>query len=181
MSEPRTIQLAFPGQILPSDSLEAYYSFDDGTATDQSGNGRNGTVEGATYTRAGESRGCLSFDGVDDYVSFPRITLSRTGSAISFRVNVRDFTDPVDGVDGVTLFRDSSLAYHKFIALFADRVEIETNTNQPRYRFYRTFNEDDTYHIVITLSDDEASVYVNGGIVGSPQTLNDDIDIDRIG
>ncbi|MFW5836178.1 MAG: hypothetical protein ACOCVK_02100, partial [bacterium] len=71
MSEPRTIQLAFPGQILPSDSLEAYYSFDDGTATDQSGNGRNGTVEGATYTRAEKSRGCLSFDGVDDEGSVP--------------------------------------------------------------------------------------------------------------
>jgi hypothetical protein len=40
------------------------------SATDSSGNGRHGTVAGATWT-TGRSGGALRFDGVDDYVALP--------------------------------------------------------------------------------------------------------------
>jgi len=51
-----------------NDGLMAYWSFDDGTATDLSGNGYNGTIYGATPV-AGVKGGALSFDGVNDYVN----------------------------------------------------------------------------------------------------------------
>ena len=51
-----------------SSNLILHYTFDGGTASDSSGNGRNGTVEGATAT-TGKIGGALSFDGVDDFVS----------------------------------------------------------------------------------------------------------------
>ena len=67
------------------DGLVAYYSFD-GNADDQSGNGYDGTVYGATLTtdRFGASGNAYSFDGIDDYISvdytaafqLPVITLS---------------------------------------------------------------------------------------------------------
>jgi hypothetical protein len=67
------------------DGLVAYYSFD-GNANDQSGNGYDGTVYGATLTtdRFGASGNAYSFDGIDDYISvdytaafqLPVITLS---------------------------------------------------------------------------------------------------------
>lgn len=68
-----------------TDGLVAYYSFD-GNANDQSGNGHDGTVYGATPTtdRFGAPNSAYSFDGLDDYISvdyaaafqLPAITLS---------------------------------------------------------------------------------------------------------
>lgn len=68
-----------------TDGLVAYYSFD-GNANDQSGNGHDGTVNGATLTtdRFGAPGSAYSFDGIDDYISvdyaaafqLPVITLS---------------------------------------------------------------------------------------------------------
>jgi len=49
--------------------LIAHYTFS-GDATDQSGNGNDGTVNGATLTtdRFGNANSAYSFDGVDDYI-----------------------------------------------------------------------------------------------------------------
>jgi hypothetical protein len=54
--------------------LVSYWSFDDGSgsiASDSSGNGNIATlVNGPSWVTAGEIAGALSFDGVDDYVTF---------------------------------------------------------------------------------------------------------------
>ncbi|MCK4625156.1 MAG: VCBS repeat-containing protein [Phycisphaerae bacterium] len=50
--------------------LVAYWSFDDGTAEDQSGFGNHGTIFGATPV-VGVSGQALYFDGVDDFVEVP--------------------------------------------------------------------------------------------------------------
>jgi len=47
---------------IPTDGLVAYYSFDDGTATDNSGNGFDGTINGATVTDGVSSTSALHFD-----------------------------------------------------------------------------------------------------------------------
>jgi hypothetical protein len=55
--------------IPPNDGLVAYYPFN-GNANDESGNGNDGTVNGATLTtdRLGNANSAYSFDGVDDYI-----------------------------------------------------------------------------------------------------------------
>ncbi len=58
--------------INPSESLVAYYSFDDGTARDDSGNGYNGIIYGATSTDGVRGKS-LFFDGKNDYISLPFI------------------------------------------------------------------------------------------------------------
>jgi len=52
-----------------TDGLVAYYPFN-GNANDESGNGNNGTVYGATLSndRFGNIDSAYSFDGVDDYI-----------------------------------------------------------------------------------------------------------------
>ena len=62
------------GPKIPEDTftrgLVAYWSFDEGTgniAYDISGNGNNGTIYGAKWTK-GKYGSALQFDGVDDYV-----------------------------------------------------------------------------------------------------------------
>ena len=56
-----------------NDSLIFYYSFNDGTATDQSGNGLDGTVVGPSQdTDAwGNPNQAFRFDGIDDFVELP--------------------------------------------------------------------------------------------------------------
>lgn len=54
---------------LPTEGLVAYYPFN-GNANDESGNGHNGTVNGATLTsdRSGNTNSAYSFDGINDYI-----------------------------------------------------------------------------------------------------------------
>lgn len=54
---------------IPMEGLVAYYPFN-GNANDESGNGNNGTVYGATPTtdRLGNENNAYSFDGVDDFI-----------------------------------------------------------------------------------------------------------------
>jgi len=66
--------------------LVGYWNFDDGTANDQSGNGNHGTIHG---------NGCLSLDGVDDYVECSN-NLSLNFDTGSFTLQCwfkTDFTD----------------------------------------------------------------------------------------
>ena len=54
--------------------LVAAYSFDEGTGTtvtDGSGNGNDGTINGATWTSAGQSGNALSFSGTRSRVTIP--------------------------------------------------------------------------------------------------------------
>ena len=63
--------LWLPPRYCHIEGLVAYYSFDDGTASDASGNGFHGTVNGAAYTTGLDGNGALYFDGGSDYVEFP--------------------------------------------------------------------------------------------------------------
>jgi hypothetical protein len=60
------------GKATLTEGLVGYWSFDDwaNAGRDDSGNGHDGTVYGATWA-AGKFGGALSFDGADDYVSVP--------------------------------------------------------------------------------------------------------------
>jgi hypothetical protein len=61
------------GQVpnyVPTNGLVGFWPFN-GNANDESGNGNNGTVNGATLTtdRFGVANRAYSFDGVDDFIS----------------------------------------------------------------------------------------------------------------
>ena len=60
------------GRATLTEGLVGYWSFDDwaNPARDDSGNGHDGTVHGATWT-TGKFGGALSFDGMRDYVTVP--------------------------------------------------------------------------------------------------------------
>jgi hypothetical protein len=54
---------------VPTNGLVGWWPFN-GNANDESGNGNNGTVNGATLTtdRNGVANSAYSFDGVNDYI-----------------------------------------------------------------------------------------------------------------
>ena len=62
-------------------ALLAYYSFNDGTATESIDSSLDGTVTGAGTTTGPSGSGALSLDGVDDYVEFPTALTANIGSS----------------------------------------------------------------------------------------------------
>jgi hypothetical protein len=69
---------------VPADGLVGYWGFD-GNANDESGNGNNGTVNGAILTtdRFGNTDSAYSFDGVDDNINFHGINVNVNDNAIN--------------------------------------------------------------------------------------------------
>jgi len=75
---------------------QVYYAFDEGagsTATDSSGNGRNGTINGATWT-TGKFGGALNFNGTSNYVSTPSLNYDEISVSAWFYRNSVDTVDP---------------------------------------------------------------------------------------
>lgn len=75
------------GETGPTDGLVFHYPFN-GNANDESGNGNNGTVNGATLAqdRFGNGNSAYSFDGVNDYIAINDNQVGNLGSfaTISF-------------------------------------------------------------------------------------------------
>ncbi|MFN3533276.1 MAG: SBBP repeat-containing protein, partial [Candidatus Brocadia sp.] len=72
--------------------LQAHYAFDEGSGTitvDSFGNGNDGTIHGAAWT-TGKSGGGLYFDGIDDYVTIPRMNNDEVSIAAWFYKNAYD-------------------------------------------------------------------------------------------
>ena len=80
------------------EGLVAYWSFDDGTAHDDSGHGHDGVIHGAAVV-LGVSGNALSFDGIDDYVEIPGT------SAFQFANQSLTFCTWVTIVDNQDLYR----------------------------------------------------------------------------
>ncbi|MBU3680375.1 MAG: T9SS type A sorting domain-containing protein [Flavobacterium sp.] len=93
-----SIQAQVPSYV-PTNGLVAYWPFN-GNANDESGNGNNGTVNGATLTtdRFGNSNNAYSFDGINDYIATNFVpNNSNQSRTISVWFNENGLTLPNDG------------------------------------------------------------------------------------
>ena len=105
-----TISLALLPQAwaVPNEGLVAYYPFN-GNANDESGNGNDGVVIGATLTedRFGNTNSAYNFDGYDDYIeassfnalTFDEITVSVWVKPVPGGINNHRIVTLDDGVD----------------------------------------------------------------------------------
>ena len=79
--------------MLWSPNTQLHYPFQN-TATDYSGNARNGTVNGSgVYATKPNGGRCLYFDGVGDYVATPSFGLSGTVVVFAADVRCKKYTD----------------------------------------------------------------------------------------
>lgn len=87
---------------VPSNGLVGWWPFN-GNANDESGNGNNGTVNGATLTtdRFGVAAEAYNFDGVDDYIDIGNNNnLNSNIISISVWYNALDYGSAAQGYQG---------------------------------------------------------------------------------
>jgi hypothetical protein len=78
-----------------TDGLVAYYSFNDGTAKDESGKGNHGKFLGAPKSVAGKKGNCLDFNGKTDGIDIADSESMQLADALTVAawINIRKLTD----------------------------------------------------------------------------------------
>jgi hypothetical protein len=110
-----SIMLMFPPRASSAVSGPVgYWKFDEGfgaTASDNSGNGNTGTLNGPTWVE-GVSGSALSFDGVDDYVSVPTSSsIAVQGTQVSLECWIKPATNLDSSLSHVVCIIDKGDEY----------------------------------------------------------------------
>jgi hypothetical protein len=157
--------------------LVASYAFD-GDASDESGNGYDGTVTGATLTtnRFGDVDGAYYFDGIDDRIDLPSETLNfeRT-NAFSQSLWIKTSDDDAGNIILAKMASDSS--YRGWCLAMKNGLLstylINNGTTQNRLRVDGTtlINDDQWHHLVVTYDGSSmasgVAVYIDGSLENS--------------
>ncbi len=103
-----TITSAQAPSYVPTSGLVGYWSFN-GNANDESGNGNNGIVYGATLTsdKSGKTNAAYFFDGLNDRIEFSDRNFSNVKFSISIWVNSQSSSSNGGAVIGKTNWSDA--------------------------------------------------------------------------
>jgi hypothetical protein len=157
------------------------------TWTDLSGRGNNGTLVGGVSYNA-DNLGSLVFDGVDEYVQLPLITLLRASSTISAWINIDDFTTGKNS-KGRTFIRRTGFDFNNLFAFYNGGYSFETNTNSNPHEISgrqngnissSTISAGSWFHFSLVFDSNIFYGYVNGVQTGSA-AIADNLTFDRIG
>jgi hypothetical protein len=164
-----------PPSYVPTDGLVGWWPFN-GNANDESGNGNNGTVIGATLTedRFGNANAAYGFDGIDDLIEI--------GSAVG-DFGISDFTiscwvhDTSESNSGVLVAKRGAFGWGNFYELSWDNapvMEICQENSPTNYNYY--INEgsflNSWNHVVMVRSGQEVRLYLNCELIVAVPTAN---------
>ncbi|MBX2985484.1 MAG: DNRLRE domain-containing protein [Bacteroidia bacterium] len=154
-----------------SDSLSAHYPFN-GNANDESGNGNDGTVNGATLVadRFGNPNSAYSFNGIDNLIEIANSILPNTPTSYSISVWINPFTSTDGSIIGDR--SSSSWDYKYFMNTNPLRLSTSSNINtcvNSTFFDSQTVNLNTWQHLTVTLntSDNTIKSYINGSLVDS--------------
>jgi hypothetical protein len=165
-----TILIILPRAKAAGVAPVGYWKFDEGTgntAHDSSGNGNDGTVNGASWT-AGISNGALQFDGISNYVGIQSSSsLTLSGNQVSLELWIKP-----------TVTLNSGLASRINIMDKGDGYGFQMEANDARINFFVNIGHADQwlssetsnwkagtwYHIAGTYDGTNESIYVNGAL-----------------
>jgi hypothetical protein len=158
--------------------LVAWYPFN-GNAKDESGNGNDGTVNGATLTtdRYGASDKAYSFDGVNDNILVAHSTLPKGDNTISYSAWI-NVNAPLN-IYGSVIDAGKPGIRSKRIALHVELDSLIKFTGQNNdYRFDQApIKSNRWYHVFIQKINRNVSLYLNGTFIYTA-TLSEDITLD---
>ncbi|MFN5621405.1 MAG: LamG-like jellyroll fold domain-containing protein [Flavobacteriales bacterium] len=130
-----TLHAQVPAYV-PTDGLVGWWPFN-GNANDESGNGNDGVVNGATLTedRFGNAASAYSFDGVDDFIEY-----SESINNLNFPITIAAFLQiPIQDVNGsvydfMVFSSDESPSSYSGIwfAASENTIELSFGGNGPR-------------------------------------------------
>ena len=157
-----TASMAQVPNYVPSNGLVGWWPFN-GNANDESGNGNNGTVNGATLTadRFGISNMAYSFDGINDYIS--TIRSGYTTFSISLWCKLPSPAMPINPlVDGFDSYYDIYFTQSKLY--YATFTSLNQYTN---IDCIVTPSIGQWQHLVFVYSNNSISVYSNSSLAGT--------------
>ncbi|MBI4648712.1 MAG: VCBS repeat-containing protein, partial [Bacteroidia bacterium] len=167
--------------------LVAYYPFN-GNANDESGNGNDGTVNGATLTtdRFGNANSAYSFDGGSDYITIPDTTILNITGNITIEswiyqtefTGVQSYSIVCKGetsVDRIYYLYTNASTNHAYLIL-ENTVDTEYSVESVNQVPLNTWT-----HLVGVLENGIMKIYINGvlentnNFSGSLKTNNTDL------
>jgi hypothetical protein len=187
-----TMSFAQVPNYVPANGLVGWWPFN-GNANDESGNGNNGTVNGAILTadRNGVANQAYSFDGIDDFISILRNYQGSFTTSIWFNSNGNSQYKPlIDAFDVNWEIQiiNSFLAYVSFdnssnIQVFNSSILITNNNwnnlictfNSNLLNFYLNGNQIDQF-TVNTLPINSGNYFLGASLTGSAQYFEGKLD-----
>ena len=154
---------------VPSDSLLAWWGFN-GNAIDQSGNGYDGTINGATLTndRFGNNNSAFEFDGIDDDISTSNLAALNNCQKFTYSVWLKR---AASCEQYARIMGQSSFSGQQS---FSTRIQFSGSTLQPSirngantYASGGSVSNDIWYHLVLTYdgegltNSDKVKLFVN--------------------
>jgi hypothetical protein len=160
---------------VPTNGLVGWWPFN-GNANDESGNGNNGSVNGASLTndRFGNGNAAYNYNGIDNFISLPLINLSSYSSfSVSVWVNVMSFQTAYtnhhiirqhNGIGGL----DWLLSFQNNGNIISFGLGIQS---QPYTELDLTINPTDFisswHNIIVTYDGTIKSTFIDGVLLGS--------------
>jgi hypothetical protein len=151
---------------VPTNGLVGWWPFN-GNANDESGNGNNGTVNGATLTtdRFGNVGKAYSFDGVNDYILTTRTSQSSFSISLWFLTNQNNlFTPFIDAYNSnfELYLKNLKPNFTKWITAPGNYQEYTSNTSA---------NLNQWNHLVCTYSNGNIKLFLNNVLISSFQNV----------
>ena len=177
-----TIFAQVPSYV-PTNGLVGYWPFN-GNANDESGNGNNGVVNGATLAadRMGNDNSAYNLDGVNDYITIPDSPSLRLSNAtISSWISYTSASKMMLMVKHNLLDAyNSNYAFeiNEYTALKGPRVlGMYDNGNCNSYNWTNYHSNTDIgdnqwHHLVGTFGNDFLKIYIDGNFIGQIATPN---------
>ncbi len=157
---------------VPADALVGYWPFN-GNANDESGNGHNGEVHGATLTtdRFGNENSAYSFDGVDNYIQVPDSFLISNNFTISFWAQ----PEKVSGLNNVLCDGSSFYGGNDFLIGFeGNSIRLRADKQAPLNYEYTSPTElqnlsilDKWVNVVWVMKPDYSKIFLNGNEIST--------------
>ncbi len=158
-----------------SNGLVAFYPFN-GNANDESGNGNNGTVYGATLAadRFGNPNSSYSFDGIDDYINIGSdASLNRANT--DFSINVWCNINTLGSWFGTILTNRNPNYQGSLFGTHLNGLGLTSGDPNNAYTNNLTLNTANWYNICVTHTDslDLTNFYIDGVLVYSTNSFGD--------
>ncbi len=157
---------------VPADGLLGWWGFS-GNAHDESGNGNNGVVNGASLTADRHSipNSAYSFNGTTDYIEVadtPTLRLNNTDFTFSFWVKIDTYTTPATAF----IVKRNSGNYNGWLLVansaFNNRLELKTSQGaDPRLFSDSTLSESVWHHVALVYHQTSTVDFYFDGILSS--------------